>query len=148
MKVKIVCKNENYEKYKEMLEKSGFTVSEDANLLFKEEDYTQDSIVGKYNNRYEIIHYGNILYVESYGHEIIIHTAELSYLIKEKLYEIEGMFQDKGFIRINKSVVVNKNQIKEIHPTFNMKLILVMKNKTKLEVTRSYFNQFKEYIGF
>lgn len=148
MKIKVISKKEKYSLYVEMLEKGGFTVSDDANLIFKEQNFITDSIVGKYNNRYEIIHYSDILYVESFGHDIILHTRDKTYSIKEKLYEIEGIYEDKGFIRINKSCVVNKNQIKEIKPTFNTKIELLMNNKQKLEVTRSYYNRFKEFIGF
>ncbi len=67
MEIKVMCKKENYEKYTNMLEKADFTISTDADLIFKEQNYIQDPIVGKYNNRYEIIHYSNIVYVESYG---------------------------------------------------------------------------------
>ncbi|QVK19117.1 LytTR family transcriptional regulator DNA-binding domain-containing protein [Mycoplasmatota bacterium] len=148
MKVKVICKKEKYSLYVEMLEKGGFTVSDEANLILKEHNFKTDSIVGKYNNRYEIIHYSDIIYVESFGHDINLHTLDKIYSIKEKLYEIEGIYQEKGFIRINKSCVVNKHQIKEIRPRFNTKLELLMNNKQKLEVTRSYYHQFKEFIGF
>jgi len=131
-----------------MLEKGGFTISDDADIIFKEQNFAQDTIIGKYNNRYEIIHFSQIVYVESYGHDIFLHTIEKTFSIKEKLYEVEGLFEEKGFIRINKSCIVNKNQIKEIRPTFNTKLELLMKNKQKLDVTRSYYNRFKEFIGF
>jgi two-component system response regulator LytT len=148
MKIKIICQKDNFKEYSEMLERGGFTISNDADLIFKEVNYTQETIVGKYNNRYEIIPYQEIIYVESFGHEIILHALDKEYSIKEKLFEIEGMYIDKGFIRINKSCVVNKFQIKEIKPTFNTRLELIMKNNAKLYVTRTYYNQFKEYIGF
>ncbi len=148
MKVKIICKKENYKLYEQMLTSAGFIVDEDADLIFKEQNFVQETIIGKVNDRYEIIHYSQIIYVESYGHDVYLHTEERDYSIKEKLYEIEGLYEDKGFIRINKSCVVNKYQIKEIRPSFNTKLELIMKNKQKLEVTRSYYNRFKEFIGF
>ncbi|ERJ11973.1 LytTR family DNA-binding domain-containing protein [Haloplasma contractile] len=147
MKVKIICRKENYDHYEKMLTVGGFTISEDAALIFKEENYQQDSIAGMYNNRYELIHYPDIVYIESFGHDIMLHTRDKEYSIKEKLYEIEGLFENKGFVRINRSCVVNKKQIKEIIPTFNTKFILTMRNNQKVEVTRSYYTKFKEYIG-
>jgi len=131
-----------------MLEKSGFTVSSDSNLTFREDDYIQETFLGLYNNNFEIIHYRNILYVESFGHEITLQTMQKQYLIKEKLYEVAGTLKNKGFIRINKSTVINKLGIKEIRPTINSKLILIMKNDLKLTVTRSYNQAFKQFIGF
>ncbi|MDF2698732.1 MAG: lytR [Haloplasmataceae bacterium] len=148
MKVKVICRKEKYDIYVEMLKKGGFIICEDAELVFREQDFNQDSIVGKYNNNYEIISYQNIIFVEAFGHDVILHSLEKEYGIKEKLFEIEGLFEAKGFIRISKSCVVNKHQIKEIRPAFNTKFELIMKNGKKLEVTRSYFNKFKEFIGF
>lgn len=148
MNVKIICKKENYETYAKMLEKAGFTISEDSDLIFKERNYHPETIIGRYNNNYEIIPYQQIIYVTSYGHEVFLYTQEKEYLIKEKLYEIEGLFEEQGFIRINKSTVINKHQIKEIRPKLNMKFQLLMKNGSVLDVTRSYYNRFREFIGF
>ena len=86
--------------------------------------------------------------VESYGHDIILHTIDKQYSIKDKLFEIEGMFEDRGLIRINKSQIINRSMIKEIRPAFNSKLTLLMKNGVLVDVTRSYLIRFKEYIGF
>lgn len=147
MKIKLICQKENYDKYKLMLEKSGFEISTDASLTFKEDDYIQETFIGYLNGSYEIIHFRNILFIESFGHDIVLHTADNTYQIKEKLYEIEGMLHEKGFIRINKSTIVNKFGIKELNPTFNSRIILYMKNGSELIVTRSYNQQFKKFIG-
>jgi|LGOV01.1.fsa_nt_gb two-component system response regulator LytT len=147
MKIKIVCRKENYDKYKTMLEISGFTIAEDAELTFKEDDYQQETFIGEVNSKYEIIHHSRIVFIESFGHEISLHTIDKSYLIREKLYEVEGVLHDKGFIRINKSQIVNKKAIQEIIPTFNSRINLLMKNNEKLTVTRNYNQSFKRSIG-
>jgi two-component system, LytTR family, response regulator LytT len=146
--VKIICKKENYDEYAKMLESAGFTINEEADLIFREQNYNQESIVGRYNQNYEIIPYQEVHVVESFGHDIILHTCDKEYGIKEKLFEIEGLFEDRGFVRVNKSTVINKHQIKEIRPKFNMKFQLLMKNGKEIDVTRSYYNKFREYIGF
>ncbi len=147
MKIKIVCQTDNYNKYKTMLETAGFTISQDAALTFKEDDYNQETFIGQINSSYEIIHYTKIIYIESFGHEIILHTLDKSYQIREKLYELEGMLSEKSFIRINKSQIVNIKAIKEIKPTFNSRIILLMKNSETLTVTRNYGPSFKRSIG-
>lgn len=148
MKVKIVCRKENYQLYVEMLEKAGFTISQDATLTLREEDFERETLLGKYNDSYELIPYQDIQYVASYGHAVFCYTHDKEYLINEKLFEIEGIFENKGFIRINKSTVVNKKQIKLIKPKLNTRFLLEMKNGTELYVTRSYYYKFREFIGF
>ncbi len=147
MKIKIVCRKENYDKYKAMLETAGFTICEQAELTFREDDYQQETFIGERNSSYEIIHYSKIVFIESFGHEISLHTLENTYAIREKLYEVEGVLHDKDFIRINKSQIVNKRAIKQIIPTFNSRINLLMKNEEKLTVTRNYNQTFKRSIG-
>ncbi|AIO18844.1 Sensory transduction protein LytR [Candidatus Izimaplasma bacterium HR1] len=147
MKIKIVCQKDNYDKYKSMLEKAGFIISADAELTFREDDYKQETFIGEVESKYEIIHYSKIVFIESFGHEISLHTMDKTYSIREKLYEVEGVLHDKDFIRINKSQIINKKAIQEINPTFNSRIILLMRNKEKLTVTRNYNQAFKRSIG-
>ena len=147
MNIKIICRKENYDKYKEMLEQAGFTISTDAELTFKEDDYNQETFIGQINSKYEIIHYSKIVFIESFGHEINLNTIDKTYAIREKLYEIEGVLHDRDFIRINKSQIINKKAIQEIIPTFNSRINLLMKNNQKLTVTRNYNQCFKRSIG-
>ena len=148
MKIKIICKDENFEKYKLMLEKSGFEISKDAKLLFKEEDYVQDSFIGESKGEYEIISYNKIIFIESFGREIVLHTIDKEYSIREKLYEVEGILIDKGFIRVNKSTIISKHGILRIKPTFNGRIDLLMKNSKRISVSKNYNKKFRKYIGF
>lgn len=147
MKIKLICQTENYKTYKEMLEKAGFTISNDASLTFKEDDYHPDTFIGEYQSSFEIIHFSKVIFIESFGREIVLHTIEKSFNIREKLYEVEGILHDKSFVRINKSQIVNIKAIKEIKPTFNSKIVLKMKNEESLTVTRNYAPAFKRSIG-
>lgn len=148
MDIRIVCKKENYELYVKMLESAGFTISPSAELTFREDNFIQDTFIGEINQIYDIIHYSKIVLVESFGHDIILYTLDKRFSIKEKLYEIEELFEDRGLIRVNKSQIINRTMIKEIRPSFNSKLTLLMKNGMGVDVTRSYLIRFKEYIGF
>lgn len=148
MKVKLLCDKEKLEEYKKKLE-NGVTISQDDfELIVVDPDYHKTEIIGKTEkDEYEILKYSEIIYVESYGHEIIANTVRGKRTIKEKLYEIEGIFEDKGYLRVNKSYVINKSYIKTIKPTFNTKFILKMKNDSIIEVTRNYYYSFKSSIG-
>lgn len=148
MKVKLLCDREKFDNYKKKLE-NGVTISQDDfDLIVIDPGYHKTEIIGKTeNDEYVILKYSDIIFVESFGHEIIAHTLNGKRVVKEKLYEIEGMFEDKGFLRVNKSFVINKQFIKTIKPTFNTKFILKMKNNSIIEVTRNYYYTFKSSIG-
>ena len=131
-----------------MLEQAGFIISEEADLIFKEQGAKRESVLGKLEDKYEVIPYTKILYIESFGHDVYVKTMNDSFLVKERLYELELAFAEQSFIRINKSMIVNKYGIKEIIPSFNSRLTLIMKNEDTLYVSRNYLPMFKEFIGF
>ena len=66
----------------------------------------------KINQTYYKILLKDIIYVESSGRKIIIHTAACDYTVYSKLDEIESNFNN-NFLRIHKSYLVNMNAIKE-----------------------------------
>lgn len=148
LKVKIVSSKEQYKTIETKLKNAGFIISEDADFVFKELDYKQETFIGQYEGQYELIPYQSILYVEAFDHDVFVHTLGKSYKIKEKLYEVESSLQELGFVRINKSQVINKHMIKSIIPSLNSRMNILMKNKDMLYVTRVYLSNFKETIGF
>ncbi len=149
MKVKINADKNKLEDIMKRLKNEPLTHSnEDYDLVITDPSFQKREIIGK-NDRSEfiIIKPTQIIYVESFGHEIYCHTKQGKLSIKEKLYEIDALFEKEGFIRVHKSYVVNKNHIEAIKPTFNTKFILRMSNKDVIEVSRNYYNIFKSRIG-
>ncbi len=148
LKVKIVSSKEQYNKIENKLKQAGFIISDDADFVFKELDYLQDTFIGLLDDEYVLVPYQKILYVEAFDHDVFLKTIDQTYKIKEKLYEVESILQEVGFIRINKSQVVNKQMIKSIIPSLNSRMNIVMKNKELLYISRVYLPNFKNVIGF
>lgn len=149
MKIKIICKEDKIKEYKNQLLNSDIEFDNDEyDLVLVDPDYKKTEILGKNNqNEYVILQSKDIIFVESFGHEIVAHTIKGEYFIKEKLYEVVGLFEHLGFIRIHRSYVINKGFIKTIKPTFNSKFIITLKNDKVLEVSRSFYYIFKSNIG-
>lgn len=147
MKVKLITKDENYTILKQMLEKGGFEISDQANLVLKdtcEEPY----LLGELDEEMIPIPYHEILYIESYGRYIYVNTINRFIRLKNRLYEVELSLEGRNFIRISKSVIVSKTGIEKIKPIINGRFDLIMKNKETVTVTKSYRHGFKSFIGF
>jgi DNA-binding LytR/AlgR family response regulator len=149
MKIKIVSNSKDKEKIKEKIKSEELIESvDDYELLIIDPAFIKQELLGKTkNDEYILVKPEEIIYVESYGREIICHTTKGDLNINEKLYELEELFEKDGFIRVHKSYIINKHQIKTIKPTLNTKFILQMNNKDKIEVTRNYYYLFKSKIG-
>ena len=86
----------------------------------------------------------DILYIESYGHQIEITTKDGMYIGRDPLYQLEGMLNKRRFTRVNKSSIIANKHVKRINPSLSMKFTLLMSDGRKIEVTRNYYNSFKE----
>jgi len=147
MKVKLIAKQENYSKLKHMLEQGGFEVSDDANLVLKD-IFDEAYFLGEQEHEMIPILYQDILYIESYGRYIYVNTISEFIRVKNRLYEVEKSLEGLDFIRISKSVIINKTGIQKIIPIINGRFDLIMKNNENVTVTKSYRHSFKTFIGF
>ncbi|MEN8905786.1 MAG: LytTR family DNA-binding domain-containing protein [Clostridiales bacterium] len=109
---------------------------------------TENLILGKKNDVYELINLDKITYFESQGNNVFFRINSNKYLVKYKLYELESQFENKGFIRISKSYIVNIKNIKNIVPWFNSKILLKLMDNSEIEVSKKYLQKFKTYIGY
>lgn len=90
------------------------------------------------------INLNEIDYIESINNTIYVQCGNIKYTSRLKLYEYPE--EASYFIRISKSTIVNKNKIREIRPSINMKLKILI-NKVWFEVNRTYYYEFKDEIG-
>ncbi len=149
MKIKLAVSDESYGEIKEFLESKGIEIDNNASLLLTETDrYINHLTVRDSENSSKLyISVEDIIYIESFGHTVEVHTAEGTYLSGERLYQLCGILNPQSFVRISNSVIIARNKVKEITPAFSMKFTLKMANGDKVYVTRSYYNIFKEYFG-
>ncbi len=117
------------------------------NQAAEKEKSMQDHLIGQLDENYEILNYKEIILFEAQNSIIYARTDAKKYRVKEKLYQLEEELAAEGFVRINKSEIVNIIHIREIVPWFNGRLLLKLDSKKEVEVSRSYAADFKEYLG-
>lgn len=67
--------------------------------------------------------------------------------VKQKLYQLEEMFEGTSFVRISNSCIVNVNKIKNLEISFSGAIDIVFKNGEKEFVSRRYVSKIKKYLG-
>ena len=58
-------------------------------------------------------------------------------MLREKMNDLESQLDPQKFVRIHRSVIVNLERIKELHPHFNGDYIIVLEDGTQLKLSRS-----------
>lgn len=129
-----------------MLTERGIEIDDSAELVLSESDRFPDHLTVKElaTNERVILPVEDIIFIETYGHSVEVHTKDADYQATDRLYKIVDQLDPDRFLRISNSVVIAVDQVKRITPTLSMKFILTMSDGKKVDVTRSYYHIFRE----
>jgi two-component system LytT family response regulator len=70
-----------------------------------------------------------------------------SHLIRETMNQLEGRLDPTRFLRIHRSTIVNTERIKEIQPLFNGAYGVLLKDGTRLTLSRGYRERLRVLTG-
>ena len=76
-------------------------------------------------------------FIEADGNYAKLHVARKAHLLREKMNDLEGQLDPAKFVRIHRSVIVNLDRIKEMHPHFNGDYIVVLEDGRQLRLSRT-----------
>ncbi len=146
-KVRLEINEESFEEIREMLEKSGFRVTDEDDedfILLQKDLHVSHLSVRNYDGDRIHVPVEDIIFMESYGHSIDVFCTNGRYQSSQPLKQLLESLDPAIFIRISNSVIINRRHLKEIIPSFSMKFRLRMSDGSIVEVTRSYYSSFKE----
>lgn len=148
MKIKLSVSEEKYAKIRDELLEAGIEIEEDADyeLIERNQHPAHLSVQNEDGERMHI-KTEDIIFIESFGHLIEVHTAEAVYKTTDRLYQLISTLDPEKFLRVSNSVIIAKKQIRHIKPSFSMKFVLLMSDGSQVDVTRSYYGSFKEAMG-
>ena len=63
------------------------------------------------------------------------------------MYQLESLLDPREFLRVSKSVIISRKHVRKIRPSLSMKFILTMSDGTLVDVTRTYYSDFRRFFG-
>lgn len=93
-----------------------------------------------------LIDINDIFYFEYVDKRNFAYMKEEVYQVHESLASLEQNLKSQGFIRINKSNIVNIKHIASIKSEANMRVRAIMENEEYLIINRSYKSGFKKFL--
>jgi len=111
------------------------TPPEEVNILAKDEDRTA------------VLQARNIIYVGTENRQTFIKTAQNKYSTDALLYQLKEKLPDY-FEQVHRGYIVNLKQVDAIEPWFNRAQLLILKDGSKIPVSRSYTKEVKQKLGF
>ncbi len=113
----------------------------------QEERRYMHTLTGLSDNKFAVIEPRDVIYLEASGDGVMAYTESKPYRIKETLHYYESIWAAQGYIRINKSQLVNLLRVKEIIPWFNSRYVLRMDNNAELEVSKMFSKKLRNTLN-
>jgi two-component system LytT family response regulator len=106
-----------------------------------------DRLVIKSAGRLFFLRIDEIDWVEAAGNYVKLHVGTDEHLLRETMNGIEVKLDPDKFFRIHRSRIVNMERIKELQPWFNGEYVVILRNGTKLTLSRGYREKLQERLG-
>lgn len=97
-----------------------------------------ERIAIKTANKVLLLKKDQIDWVDADDNYINVHTGQEKHLLRETLASFEEKLGPRKFMRISRSVIVNIDRIKELQPLFHGEYSVILKDGTRLTLSRSY----------
>lgn len=129
--------------------KSGDLQSKMSALLgeIKTQPKPANRLVVKTEGRVLLLKNEDVDWVEAADNYIILHIGADTHMLRETMTSIESRLPSEKFIRVNRSTIVNIDRIKELQPLFHGEYVIILKNGTKLTLSRGYREKLDQLLG-
>lgn len=131
----------------EVIIRGDITGDEVISLLQLLRSRSSGKIVAYREEEQFILDAAEIVYIETGGSSVHIHTAAESFESRQKLFELKEQLTAQGFAQISKSTLVNIAAVKSIQAEFSGNYRIKLKTRKEvLTVSRKYFREFRSRI--
>jgi two-component system, LytTR family, response regulator len=106
-----------------------------------------DRVVIKSTCRVIFLRVEEIDWIEAAANYLKLHASQEAHLLRETMNNLETRLDPEKFLRIHRSTIVNIERIQELQPWFHGDYIVLLRDGTKLTLSRSYRQKLQELFG-
>jgi two-component system, LytTR family, response regulator len=101
----------------------------------------------KSGGRIHFVRTADIDWCEAAGNYIRMHVGQQEHLVRETMGHLESQLDIRQFVRIHRSTIVNVDRILEMRSTFNGEYMVLLRNGTRLTLSRGYRDAIQARLG-
>jgi DNA-binding LytR/AlgR family response regulator len=105
-----------------------------------------DMLTGYENSGLYQVPLRDIYYFESVDNKVYAYLKNHVYEMKNKLYELEEMYEKRQFFRCSKSILINLLKIECVKPALNGRFTAKLLNGEQVIISRQYVPRLKEIL--
>jgi two-component system, LytTR family, response regulator len=106
-----------------------------------------EQFVVKSRDRTFLIPFAEVDWIEAAGKYVRVHTGETSHLVRQSITDVEQRLDTRRFLRIHRGTIVNVRRIAEMNRGFGGGLFVVLRDGTRLTMSRRFRTQIREMTG-
>ncbi len=106
-----------------------------------------DRLVVKAAGKVLLVKVGDIDWIEAADNYVSLHVGSDTHMLRETMNSLEARLNPKQFIRISRSTIVNLERIKELQPMFHGDYAVILRNGTRLSLSRSHREKLQHLLG-
>lgn len=108
---------------------------------------SRDELLSGYNNAQIFpLALRDIYYFEGVDDKVYAYLKNKVYELRNKLYELEELYQNRHFFRCSKSVIVNLMKIECVKPALNGRFTAKLINGEQIIISRQYVPELKKML--
>lgn len=113
----------------------------------QKEEKKMTSITVKKGDKLIFIKLDEVTHFEADEKYVTVYTNKENHLIEQSLSQLE-LKLPQAFIRVHRSVILNKNQVLDVQKYFNSRFVITLNNNRKTSITsgRSYNTTIKDWM--
>ena len=94
-------------------------------------------ILVKSPDRILFLQAGEVDHIEAAGNYLVLHTAKERHIVRETMTQMEARLTGSGFMRVNRSTIVNLDRIRELQPLAAGEFCVILKSGVRVNMTCS-----------
>ena len=103
-----------------------------------------DRIAVKTEGRVLFVKITDLDWVEAADNYVSLHVGRDTHLVRETMSNLEQRLPREKFIRISRSTIVNMERIKELQPLFHGEYAVILRDGTKLTLSRGHRDKLQQ----
>mgnify|MGYP006201468553 CR=1 FL=1 len=104
-----------------------------------------ERVVVQRGERLHILRVPDVDWLEAAGNYVKLHSGSETFLVRATLTSFEERLDPEQFLRIHRSIIVQKPRIRELEPLLQGDYVLILTDGTRLTTGRSYRSRI---VGF
>ena len=97
-----------------------------------------DRLAVKTGDRVLLIKVQELDWIKAADNYVELHRGRETHLLRETLNALEARLPAEDFVRISRSVIVNRERVRELKPLFSGEYTVTLENGTELGLSRGY----------